>query len=271
MQTQARTDTAATTPGGAAPIISVRNLRMGYGARVLLDNASFDVRRGEIVVILGGSGSGKSSLMKNIIGLYRPMAGDVLIDGHSLVTASADEKAKLQRRLGVMYQSGALFGSLNLLENVRFPLDQFTDLTTAEKNLTARMLLHQVEMGYAESLMPAELSGGMLKRAGIARAMALGCDILLLDEPSAGLDPITGANLDRTILSLRQNLGITFVVVSHELQSILAIADRTIMLDAVSRSIIAEGNPAELRDHSTDPRVRQFFNRQPDAARQEAR
>jgi phospholipid/cholesterol/gamma-HCH transport system ATP-binding protein len=270
IQTQARSDTAVMMGRDASPVISVRNLRMGYGARILLDNASFDVRRGEIVVILGGSGSGKSSLMKNVIGLYRPMAGDILIDGRSLVTASADEKAALQRKLGVMYQSGALFGSLNVLENVRFPLDQFTNLSLAEKNLTARMLLHQVEMGYAESLMPGELSGGMLKRAGIARAMALGCDILLLDEPSAGLDPITAANLDRTILSLRENLGFTFVVVTHELQSIFTIADRAIMLDPVSRSIIAEGKPAELRDHSTDSRVRQFFNRQPDAARQEA-
>jgi phospholipid/cholesterol/gamma-HCH transport system ATP-binding protein len=270
MQTQARSENAAAVPSDASPVISVRNLRMGYGARVLLDSASFDVRRGEIVVILGGSGSGKSSLMKNIIGLYRPMAGDVLIEGRSILAAGADEKARLQRKLGVMYQSGALFGSLNVLENVRFPLDQFTDLTSAEKNLTARMLLHQVEMGYAESLMPSELSGGMLKRAGIARAMALGCDILLLDEPSAGLDPITAANLDRTVLSLRKNLAITFVVVSHELQSIFAIADRAIMLDAVSRSIIAAGKPADLRDHSADPRVRQFFNRQPDAVIQEA-
>src|SRR5262245_34134527 len=255
---------ATAAAGGASPVISVRNLRVGYGARVLLDDASFDVWRGEIVVLLGGSGSGKSSLMKNIIGLYEPMAGDIFIDGASVVTASRAEKARLQRRLGVRYQSGALFGSLNVLENVRFPLDQFTDLSLAEKNLTARMLLHQVEMGYAESLMPAELSGGMLKRAGIARAMALGCDILLLDEPSAGLDPITAANLDRTILSLRDNLGFTFVVVTHELQSIFAIADRAIMLDPVSRRIIAEGKPADLRDHSTDPRVRQFFNRLPD-------
>src|SRR5215831_1566406 len=270
MQIQGHSNHAAAAGSGAAPAISVRDLRMGYGTRVLLDHASFDVHRGEILVILGGSGSGKSSLMKNIIGLYQPMAGDVIIDGHSLMGAGAAEKAQLQRKLGVMYQSGALFGSLNVLENVRFPLDQFTHLSLAEKNLTARMLLHQVEMGYAESLMPGELSGGMLKRAGIARAMALGCDILLLDEPSAGLDPITAANLDRTILSLRKNLGFTFVVVTHELQSIFAIADRAIMLDPVSRSIIAEGKPADLRDHSTDPRVRQFFNRQPDAAEQEA-
>ena len=240
---------------------------MGYGSRVLLDDASFDVHRGEIVVILGGSGSGKSSLMKNIIGLYQPMAGDILIDGASLLRAKTEEKAHLQQKLGVMYQSGALFGSLTVLENVRFPLDRFTDLTLAEKNLTARLLLHTLEMAQAESLIPAELSGGMLKRAGIARAMALGCDILLLDEPSAGLDPITAANLDRTILTLRANLGVTFVVVTHELHSIFAIADRAIMLDSRARAIIADDAPTALRDHSTDARVHQFFNRQPDALR----
>ncbi len=253
------------TAAARAPAISVRDLTMGYGSRKLLEGASFDVQRGEILVIIGVSGSGKSSLMKNLIGLYRPMAGDVLIDGHSLVKARGDERARLQRKLGVMYQSGALFGSLTTLENVRFPLDEFTDIGLPEKNLTARMLLSQVEMGHAESLMPAELSGGMLKRAGIARAMALGADILMLDEPSAGLDPITAANLDRTILSLRANLGFTFVVVTHELASIFTIADRAVMLDPRTRSIIASGTPAELRDHSSDPRVRQFFNRQPDA------
>lgn len=258
--------TASAPAPALAPAVSVRNLRMGYGTRVLLQDASFDVQRGEIMVILGGSGCGKSSLMKNIIGLYRPMGGDILIDGWSVVSASLKEKAQLQRKLGIMYQSGALFGSLTVLENVRFPLDEFTDIGLDEKNLTARMLLHQVEMAYAEALMPGELSGGMLKRAGIARAMALGADILMLDEPSAGLDPITAANLDRTILSLRANLGFTFVVVTHELQSIFTIADRTVMLDPVSRSIIAEGNPRDLRDHSTDPRVRQFFNRRPDEA-----
>lgn len=255
----------AATAVHAEPAISVRNLRMGYGTKVLLDEASFDVQRGEIVVILGGSGCGKSSLMKNIIGLYPPMAGDVLIAGDSIVSASPADKARLQRKLGIMYQSGALFGSLTVLENVRFPLDEFTDIGPSQKDLVARLLLRTVEMGYAESLMPGELSGGMLKRAGIARAMALGCDILLLDEPSAGLDPITAANLDRTILRLRENLGFTFVVVTHELSSIFTIADRAVMLDPVSRRIIAEGKPSELRDQSKDPRVRQFFNREPDA------
>jgi len=247
------------------PAISVRELTMGYGSRILLEHASFDVLRGEILVILGGSGSGKSSMMKNMIGLYEPMAGDVLVDGHSIVRARGEQRAQLQRKLGIMYQSGALFGSLTTLENVRFPLDEFTAIPLPEKNLTARMLLRLVEMGHAEALMPAELSGGMLKRAGIARAMALGADILMLDEPSAGLDPITAANLDRTILSLRENLGFTFVVVTHELSSIFTIADRAVMLDSKSRSIIAAGKPADLRDHSDDPRVRQFFNREADS------
>lgn len=264
-------ETPSRSPPPATPLsrpaLSVEHLRMGYGTRVLLEDASFEVHRGQIVVILGGSGSGKSSLMKNLIGLYRPLRGDIRIDGESLVAASARDKARLQRKLGVMYQSGALFGSLTVLENVRFPLDQFTALTLEEKNLTARMVLQSVEMRHAEQLMPAELSGGMLKRAGIARAMALGCDILLLDEPSAGLDPITAANLDRTILSLRRNLGVTFIVVTHELQSIFAIADRAIMLDPVARAIIADDPPATLRDASVDPRVRQFFNRQPDEPR----
>src|SRR5580700_1196557 len=252
---------------GTQAAVSVRNLRMGYGTRVLLEDASFEVQPGEIVVILGGSGSGKSSLMKNLIGLYSPLAGDVLIRGVSLVRAQPEEKAALQRQLGVMYQSGALFGSLTVLENIRFPLDRFTDLSLEQKNLAARMLLQTLEMKQAESLMPGELSGGMLKRVAIARAMALGCDILLLDEPSAGLDPVTAANLDLTLLSLRKNLGVTLIVVTHELESIFAIADRAIMLDPISREIIADDKPTTLRDRSTDARVHQFFNRQPDEQR----
>lgn len=247
------------------PAISVRDLTIGYGSRVLLEEASFDVQRGEILVILGESGCGKSSLMKNMIGLYQPMRGDVLIDGESIVEANPADKARLQRGLGITYQSGALFGSLTVLENVRFPLDEFTSIGLERKNLIARMLLRLVEMGDAESMMPGELSGGMVKRAGIARAMALGADILMLDEPSAGLDPITAANLDRTILGLREHLGFTFVVVTHELQSIFNIADRAVMMDTDTRRIIAEDTPSALRDHSTNPRVRQFFNRRADA------
>jgi phospholipid/cholesterol/gamma-HCH transport system ATP-binding protein len=267
-QSNTRSTIRGADAGSASqPAVSVRNLRMGYGTRVLIEDASFDVHAGEIVVILGGSGSGKSSLMKNLIGLHPPLSGDVLIRGVSLVRAGSKEKAALQRQLGVMYQSGALFGSLTVLENIRFPLDRFTDLTLEQKNLAARMLLQTLEMKQAESLMPSELSGGMLKRVAIARAMALGCDILLLDEPSAGLDPVTAANLDLTLLSLRKNLGVTLIVVTHELESIFAIADRAIMLDPISRTILADDKPETLRDRSADARVRQFFNRQPDEQR----
>ncbi|HCE3246928.1 ABC transporter ATP-binding protein [Vibrio parahaemolyticus] len=250
--------------------VVVTGLKMGYGDKILLENASFNVKRGEILVILGGSGCGKSSLMKHIIGLYAPISGDVYINGKSIVHAGESEKASIQRELGVMYQSGALFGSLNILENVRFPLDEFTDLGLMEKNKISRTLLELLEMGHSAELMPSQLSGGMLKRAGIARAMAIGANILILDEPSAGLDPITAANLDQTILNLRESLGYTFIIVTHELQSIFSIADRAIMLDPVSKGIIAEGYPKELRDQSMDMRVRQFFNRQPDVLTEES-
>ncbi|MEE3877309.1 ABC transporter ATP-binding protein [Vibrio sp. YYF0003] len=250
--------------------VVVADIKMGYGENILLENASFRVNRGEILVILGGSGCGKSSLMKHIIGLYEPISGDISINGRSIVHAGESEKASIQRELGVMYQSGALFGSLNILENVRFPLDEFTNLGLEEKNKISRTLLELLEMGHSVELMPSQLSGGMLKRAGIARAMAIGANILILDEPSAGLDPITAANLDQTILNLRESLGYTFIIVTHELQSIFSIADRAIMLDPVSKSIIAEGRPKDLRDESRDMRVRQFFNRQPDALKEES-
>jgi phospholipid/cholesterol/gamma-HCH transport system ATP-binding protein len=245
------------------PAVSVRSLTMGWPGKILLSNVSFDIEPGTIVFILGGSGCGKSTLMKTIIGLNPPVAGDILINGESILH-SGSRIQEIQRSLGIMYQSGALFGSMNVLENIRFPLDQFTDLPAEAKNMTARLLLSILEMPQVASLMPGELSGGQLKRAGIGRALALGAKILLLDEPSAGLDPITAANLDQTILQLRNNLQCTFVIVSHELRSIFRIADRCLMLDPVSQSIIADGSPEDLRDHSADSKVRQFFNALPD-------
>jgi phospholipid/cholesterol/gamma-HCH transport system ATP-binding protein len=245
------------------PIIVVRDLSVGYGDVPLLRDVSFDVRPGEIFVILGGSGSGKSTLLKNMIGLNEPMSGSVMIDGADIVTASGDERRAILRKIGVMYQSGALFGSMTLSENVRLPLEEYTDLTSREIELIARMKLSIVGLGLFTGHLPAEISGGMQKRAAIARAMALDPPILFLDEPSAGLDPITSAELDALILRLRRALGMTFVIVTHELPSIYAIADRVIMLDRRTGGIVAEGDPRKLRDESTDPWVRQFFNREP--------
>jgi len=242
-------------------VIDVQNLSIGYESRVLLQNLNFSVNSGEIFVILGGSGCGKSSLLKNLFGLYQPLAGDVLIEGQNITKAIGVDRQKIMTSFGVMYQEGALFGSMNLLDNVTLFMEEYTKLTKQQMQLLARCKLDLVGLLPYESYMPSEISGGMQKRAAIARAMALDPKILFLDEPSAGLDPITSADLDSTILDLSRNLGFTFVIVSHELASIYAIADKVIMLDKDTKGIIAEGDPKVLRDTSTNPQVHQFFNR----------
>lgn len=243
-------------------IIEVRGLTAAYGDEVILRDISFTVKRGEVLVILGGSGSGKSTLLKHLIGLYRLAAGEVLIDGGDLARADGAERQRILRRFGVAYQSGALFGSMTLSENVSLPIEEFTRLPFTAREVISWMKLKLVGLeGFGDHL-PAEVSGGMKKRAAIARAMALDPAVLFLDEPSAGLDPVTSAELDALILSLREGLGMTFVIVTHELASIYAVADRVIMLDKQKQGIIAEGRPQDLRDHSENPYVRKFFRRE---------
>jgi len=244
-------------------IIKVRKLSAGYGNRVILRDISFQVRRGEVFMILGGSGSGKSTLLKNMIGLYPALSGEVFIGGEDVVGALGAARQHILRKFGVMYQGGALFGSMTLADNIMLPLEEWTHLPRDARLLLARLKLQQVGLGEFADYLPSEISGGMQKRAAVARAMALDPGILFLDEPSAGLDPITSAGLDELIRSLSRNLGITFVIASHELASIYAIGDRAIILDRGS----IEGAPEGLRDHPTNDYVRAFFRREPEKAR----
>jgi phospholipid/cholesterol/gamma-HCH transport system ATP-binding protein len=243
------------------PIIQVRDLSVGYGDVIILDRITFNVYEGEIFVILGGSGCGKSTLLKAIIGLIRPHSGQIILDGDEV---SADDDAKLQsllRRIGVLYQGAALFGSMTIAENVALPIEEYTSLPEESINTLVRMKLGLVNLQGYENHFPSELSGGMKKRAGLARAMSLNPKILFFDEPSAGLDPITSAELDDLILRLNRSLGTTMVIVTHELESIFSVAQRIIMLDKHSKGIIAEGDPKYLRDHSQNAFVKRFFNR----------
>jgi phospholipid/cholesterol/gamma-HCH transport system ATP-binding protein len=243
-----------------APIIKVENLTVQYGNNIIIDNISFEVNQGEIFVILGTSGCGKTTLMNHMISLQKPKSGKVFIDGDNIITASEEETIHILNKIGVLYQSSALFGSMNLLENVRLPLEEFTNLPDTAMDKIAQDKLALVGLAGFAAYMPAEISGGMRKRAALARAMALDPKILFLDEPSAGLDPITSVQLDKLILELAETLGNTFVIVSHELPSIYTIAKRIIMLH--DGKIIATGKPETLRDTCDNVLVRQFFNRE---------
>ncbi len=250
-----------TGTGDKEAAIEVRGLDMGYGSYVLMRELDFTVRKGDIFIIMGGSGCGKSTLMKILIGLKEPMKGQVFYGGEDFWGADEDEREKVKRRFGVLYQSGALWSSLTLAENVSLPLEQYTKLGRAEIRDIVSLKLGLVGLAGFEEFYPSEISGGMRKRAGLARAMALDPDILFFDEPSAGLDPVSARLLDDLILQLRDSLGATVVVVTHELASIFAIGNNSVFLDPESKTMTASGDPKVLLKESTDPTVIEFLTR----------
>ena len=239
------------------PLITVRGLTVGYDDRILLENADFDVEQGDVFVILGGSGCGKSTLLRHLIGLETPRAGTIDIAG-----IGAPRLEGMAPEYGVMFQSGALFGSLTVGENVAFALQEWTDLPEPAINAIVKAKLALVGLEGAEDKLPAEISGGMKKRAAIARAMAFEPSLIFLDEPSAGLDPVSAAELDELILALNRGLGLTVVMVTHELESILKVGTTCIMLDKETKTIVASGDPRKLKADSTNQKVLQFFHRE---------
>ncbi len=249
------------------PLITVEDLSAGYEELLILQNINFSVYPGEVFVVLGGSGCGKSTLLKHMIGLHQPVKGSVRYAGEDIARAEGEEKDRILKRFGVLYQSGALLSSMTVAQNIALPLEEFTSLEKEQIDLFVHLKLQLVDMAGAEDYYPSQLSGGMRKRAALARAMALDPQILFFDEPSAGLDPVTSADLDALILQLNATLGTTMVMVTHELPSIMATANRVIMLDKSSRGIIAEGDPHALKDEHPNPKVRDFFHRTPSVGR----
>ena len=243
-------------------LLSIRDVTLAFGPNVIQRNLSFDVPRGSIFAVMGGSGCGKSTMLRAMIGLLRPSAGTVLVETEDYWAASEGHRTAIGRRFGVLFQSGALWSALTVGENVALPLRMFTGLHDTDIRRLVRLKLGLVGMESAVDRLPAELSGGMRKRAGLARALALDPDVLFLDEPSAGLDPITSSRLDDLILNLRDGLGATIVMVSHELPSLFAIADDGVFLDADTKTAIAHRSPSFLRDHGGDPRVTAFMRRE---------
>ncbi len=243
------------------PQITVEGLTLAYGSFVVMREVSFVVERGAIFFVMGGSGSGKSTVMRALIGLHQPSAGAIYYDGDDFLHQDEAHRELTLRRFGVLYQSSGLFSSMTVAENVGLPLGEFTDLSPAEAREVASLKLSLVGLAGVEDFYPGELSGGMQKRAGLARAMALDPEILFLDEPTAGLDPISARRLDELIVELRDSLGTTVVIVSHELASILAIGDDSIFLDTTVRSISAKGRPRELLAHPPHERIAEFLTR----------
>ena len=241
--------------------IEVNQLLAQYGETVILKNINLRVYEGEIFIILGGSGCGKSTLLKHIVGLNRPASGDVYIDGVNITLCDGAQFHLTLRKIGVLFQNSALFGAMTVADNVALPIREYSGLPPGDVESMIRRKLEMVNLGGYEGLMPSELSGGMRKRAGLARALALNPKILFLDEPSAGLDPVTSAEIDELILDINRTLGTTIVIVTHELESIYNLAHRVIMLDKVAKGIIAEGHPIDLKNNSQNKTVQQFFNR----------
>jgi phospholipid/cholesterol/gamma-HCH transport system ATP-binding protein len=243
------------------PHIIIRDLTMAYGSFVIQHDLTFTINKGDIFIIMGGSGCGKSTLLRHLIGLQQPAKGQVLYGDVSFWEAEAEEQEKIKRRLGVLYQSGALWSSMTLAENIALPLEEYTKLSPGQIREIISLKLALVGLTGFEDYYPSEISGGMKKRAGLARAMALDPDILFFDEPSAGLDPISAHLLDDLIIELRESLGATVVVVTHELASIFAIGNNSVFLDADTKTMIAQGDPKKLRDESPDPKIRNFLTR----------
>ena len=241
--------------------ITVRNLTLGYGSVVLMRDLNFTVKRGDVFIIMGGSGCGKSTLLRNMIGLIEPTVGEVFYEQANFTRSDAEERRSFFRRFGILYQSGGLWSSSTLAENVALPLEEYTDLSPVEIRDIACLKLALVGLKGFEDYYPSQISGGMRKRLGLARAIALDPEVLFFDEPSAGLDPISSRRLDDLILALRDSLGATVVAVTHELPSIFAIANNSIFLDAESKTAIANGDPKELLAHSQNAKVREFLTR----------
>jgi phospholipid/cholesterol/gamma-HCH transport system ATP-binding protein len=250
---------------GATPL-EVRGLTMSYGSLVVMRDLSFRVREGEVFVIMGGSGSGKSTLLKHLIGLEKPAEGSILFDGEDFAESDGDARKDLLRRMGVLYQNGALWSGLTLAENVALPLEEYTRLDAAAIGEVVDLKLALVGLRGFGSFYPSEISGGMRKRAALARAMAMDPEVLFFDEPSSGLDPITASRLDDLILQLRDSFGTTIVVVTHDLASIFKIADRALFLDIKEKTMTALGTPKELRDDPPSEEVRRFLTRNAPAA-----